>query len=200
MAAGDRVHRHEADIVPVARIAGPGIAEPDQKPHRPSSATGSRAATCRRAFARRARAAPRPALAGAAPRLRLHRRRAWRRTRRRTWSRAGAAPASPRRVPRPRPPPLPPRPPPPLPPPLPPLFAHRGRRGDRGDGEVAADGRPRAVGQRYLADMDAVADVEAVEADRDVLGDGVHRAEQIDLVAHDVEDAAALDAGRILLR
>src|SRR5260221_13325729 len=33
MAADDLVHRHEADIVPGARIAGPGIAEPDDEAH-----------------------------------------------------------------------------------------------------------------------------------------------------------------------
>src|SRR5579883_2222853 len=34
-AADDLVHRHESHVVPVPRIAGPGIAEPDQQEHRP---------------------------------------------------------------------------------------------------------------------------------------------------------------------
>jgi hypothetical protein len=34
MGAGNRVDRHEADIVPVAGIFRAGIAEADQKPHR----------------------------------------------------------------------------------------------------------------------------------------------------------------------
>src|SRR5258706_479533 len=33
MGADGRVPRHEADIVPGARIAGPGIAEPDDEAH-----------------------------------------------------------------------------------------------------------------------------------------------------------------------
>ena len=45
--------------------------------------------------------------------------------------------------------------------------------------------------------MDAVADLEPVEIDDQPLGDIVDRADQLDAVAHDVEDAAAAQPGRL---
>src|SRR3546814_10037404 len=80
------------------------------------------------------------------------------------------------------------------------LGDHRRRR-DRGDGEVAVgDGRDDAVGQVHMADVNAVADLEAGEVDLEGMWDRVDRAEHLDLVAHDVEHAAALDAGTLLLQ
>ena len=111
-AADDLVHRHESHIVPVPRIARPGIAEPDQQKHRTDGADArrlllgrsrglaagrrSRRCTCRRSCARRGS-----------------------RTRRR---RRRAAAGCPRL--RPEPLPLPPH----RPPPAPPLRAPRSVR------------------------------------------------------------------------
>ena len=57
----------------------------------------------------------------------------------------------------------------------------------------------RACRQLDRADMDAVADIEAGQVDHDPLRDAVDRAEHLDLVAHDVEHAAAAQPGRLLL-
>ena len=53
-----------------------------------------------------------------------------------------------------------------------------------------------ALGQRDVADVDRIADVEAGDVDRDLVGDLVGVADQFELVADDVEHAAALEAGR----
>ena len=75
------------------------------------------------------------------------------------------------------------------------------RRGDdRGDGEVAVGDRGLgAVGQGHLADVDRIADIEAGDVDLDLVGDLVRVADQLELVADDVEHAAALEAGELFL-
>src|SRR5207237_6398797 len=71
---------------------------------------------------------------------------------------------------------------------------------DGSDGEVAVfDRRLGAVGQLDLRDVDAVADVEAGQRDLDLVGDLGRVADQLEVVAHDVEHAAALDARRAFL-
>src|SRR5690606_27313459 len=77
------------------------------------------------------------------------------------------------------------------------LFAlQAGRSRDRGDGEVAVDRRLRTCRQLDRRDVDGIADVGAGQVDRDELGNRVGRNVELDLVAHDVENAAALEAGR----
>ena len=72
------------------------------------------------------------------------------------------------------------------------LAAH-----DCSDGEVAiADHRTRAFGQRHCRDVNRVADVGAGKIDNDLFRNLVGLALQLNRVAHDVERAAALDAGR----
>src|SRR5260370_447614 len=64
------------------------------------------------------------------------------------------------------------------------FFAHHGRRRDRGDREVAfGDRRDGSLGQFHLVDMNAVADIDPLEIDGQVIGDIVGTADQIDLVA-----------------
>ena len=70
-----------------------------------------------------------------------------------------------------------------------------GASDDGRHGEVAlGGGRLDALGQGDGRDMNRVADLEAGQVDLEMLGDGVGRAAHRDLVAHDVEDAAALEA------
>src|SRR3546814_10220436 len=74
------------------------------------------------------------------------------------------------------------------------------RRGDRSDGEVAIlDHRFDAVRQGESRDMDRMTDFHPGEADRDALRNGVRLAEELDLMAHDVEHAALLEARRLVL-
>src|SRR3546814_6686184 len=56
-----------------------------------------------------------------------------------------------------------------------------------------------AFRQLHRGDVHAVADLQAGQIDLDVLRNGVSPAGQLDLVAHDVEHAAALDAGALIL-
>ena len=56
-----------------------------------------------------------------------------------------------------------------------------------------------ALGQGDLADVERIADVEAGEADLDLLGNLGRVADQLELVADRVEHAAALEARRLLL-
>src|SRR5690606_8570304 len=80
------------------------------------------------------------------------------------------------------------------------LVGDRGRRSDGGYGEVAVgDDRAHVLRQRHVADVDAVADVEALEVDLDPFRDGIDRAVQLHLVAHHVQDAAALQAPAFLV-
>ena len=52
------------------------------------------------------------------------------------------------------------------------------------------------LGRSMFGNVDGIADVEARERDVDLLGDFGRVADQLEIVADDVEDAAALDAGR----
>src|SRR3546814_16733073 len=56
-----------------------------------------------------------------------------------------------------------------------------------------------AFRQLHRGDVHAVADLQAGKIDLEVLRNGVSPAGQLDLVAHDVEHAAALDAGALIL-
>ena len=49
-----------------------------------------------------------------------------------------------------------------------------------------------------MADVDRIANVKAGDVDHDVVGDLVSFADQFQLVAHDVEHRAALEAGRLV--
>src|SRR6478735_6298728 len=63
--------------------------------------------------------------------------------------------------------------------------------GNGRDGEIAiGDHRAHIRRQLDVADMDRAADLPAGEIDLDLLRDAVGRAIKLDLVAHDVEDAA----------
>src|SRR3954447_11848299 len=74
------------------------------------------------------------------------------------------------------------------------------RRHHRGDREVAVgDGRPHALGQLDLADVQRVADVEAGEGGHELARDRVGRADQLDLAADDVQHAAAAQARAAVL-
>src|SRR5690606_21400358 len=80
------------------------------------------------------------------------------------------------------------------------LALEAGGSGDGGDGEVAVgDGRLHFLRQGDRRDVDGVAELGAGEIDLDGGGDRIGRNLRLDLVAHDVEQAAALDAGRLLL-
>ena len=179
-AADDLVRRHESHIVPVPRIARPGIAEPDQQKHRTDG--GSRLPLT-------------------------------------SWPEPGPCRRPP--VPQRHPPPEP-QPPQALNPvttephPQPPeprdgsrrrcrcfgrrrgrRLAHHGRRGDRRHGGVlVAAHHAHALGNRERREMDRVADLEAGQVDLEILGDGGRLGAHGDLVQHDVQHAAALDAGR----
>jgi hypothetical protein len=73
------------------------------------------------------------------------------------------------------------------------------RGGDGGDREVAVGDRGRdALGHLDGADVDAVADVEPGQVELELLGDVVDAAQHLDLVADDVQEAAALDARALL--
>src|SRR5579883_2355352 len=78
------------------------------------------------------------------------------------------------------------------------LLADHGRRRYGRHGEVAGDRGLGAFGQLDAADVHAAADLEPVEAHIDLLGDRVGVAVELDLVPHQVDDAAALDARRLL--
>src|SRR6476469_3111388 len=86
------------------------------------------------------------------------------------------------------------------------LCGSRGSDGRTGFlGGAADNGRDREVvlgrgwldarGERNGRDMHAVADLEAGQIHVEMLRNGICRAAHFDLVAHDVQDAAALDAG-----
>ncbi len=68
--------------------------------------------------------------------------------------------------------------------------------GNRRDREVAiCDGRVRVRREGDRRNPDRVTDLECGNIEDEFFGDGVSRANKFDLVAHDVERAAALDAG-----
>ena len=71
-----------------------------------------------------------------------------------------------------------------------------GRRGDGRNGEIpVGDDGAYALGQFDAADMDAVADVEPGQVGGEAFRNRFGAADEFDLVAHDVEDAAAFQAG-----
>src|SRR6478736_871313 len=71
-----------------------------------------------------------------------------------------------------------------------------GAADDGRHGEIAlGDGGLHAFGQLDRRDVHAVADLETGQIHIEMLGDGVGRAADRNFVAHDVQDAAALDAG-----
>ncbi|MEI9990927.1 MAG: hypothetical protein WDM86_12885 [Rhizomicrobium sp.] len=61
------------------------------------------------------------------------------------------------------------------------------------------DDRLDAFGQLHGVDVHRVMDVQAGEVDDDLFGDALGRAHQLDLVAHDVQHAALLEAGGVAL-
>src|SRR4051812_22466323 len=79
-------------------------------------------------------------------------------------------------------------------------FHHRaGRRHDGGDGEVAVGDRALdAPGQLHRRDVQGIADVETGQADLDLVRYLGRVADQLELVADGVQDAAALDAAAFL--
>src|SRR5690606_23972242 len=83
------------------------------------------------------------------------------------------------------------------------LFSRLGDNGrcrDGRDGEVAiGNGRPHALRQVEIAGVNGFADVAAGEVDHELLGDVVDRAGHLDLVADDVQHAAALEPRTVLL-
>src|SRR5205085_680796 len=80
------------------------------------------------------------------------------------------------------------------------LFADRRRRAERGDRKVALmDRGAGAFGDLNLMDVDAVADLEPIEIDNDPFGNVVDRADHVDLMADDVQNAAAAQPGGALV-
>ncbi|PAV70023.1 hypothetical protein WR25_03217 [Diploscapter pachys] len=80
------------------------------------------------------------------------------------------------------------------------LGGRDGRRHDRRDREVAVfDRRRRALGQLDVADVDRIADLAALQRNRDLAGDVGGVDDQLDLVAGDVEHAALLQAAALVL-
>src|SRR5690349_18760542 len=72
--------------------------------------------------------------------------------------------------------------------------------GDRRNGEVAISDHRLHIGRKLdVADVDRAADLPAGEVDLDLLRNRVGRAIELDVVAHDVENAAALQARRRLV-
>src|SRR5947209_19644094 len=61
------------------------------------------------------------------------------------------------------------------------------------------DRRASAFGDLNLMDVDAVADLEPVEIDDDPFGNVVDRADHVDLMADDVQNAAAAQPGGALV-
>ena len=77
------------------------------------------------------------------------------------------------------------------------LFFALQSAGDRRNREVAVlDHRRHLLRQLHRRDVDRAADLETREVDVEVLRDLVVGAVDLDLMAHDVQDAAALQAGR----
>src|SRR5690606_30700715 len=81
------------------------------------------------------------------------------------------------------------------------FFLDAGRRGDDGrDGEVAVgDDRLHALRQGNVRDVNAVADLEAGQVHGDGVRNGVGRAVEFYRVANDVQDAADLNAGLLVV-
>ena len=80
------------------------------------------------------------------------------------------------------------------------LFLTAAGAGDGRDVEIAIGNHRPHIGRKLdMADVDRAADLPAGEVDLDLLRDVVGRAVKLDLVAHDVENAAALEPGRCLV-
>ena len=80
------------------------------------------------------------------------------------------------------------------------VFRLHGRgSSDRGDREVTIGDHGLHAGRQLdRGDVDRKTDIRTIEIDGDEVGDRVGRAVELHLVAHDVEHAAALDAGRLV--
>ncbi len=170
--AGDRVDRHEADIVAVAGVARAGIAEADEETHgltmakRSGPKTGALQPTEDGEEAPSSSPAPRP------------------------------EPPEPRPAPA-RPPPAPQQQPPRPPPPLP-----SGPDGATIVATVKSRSLivGFAPSGRVIAEMWSESPIsKPVRSASSAVRDGVDRHQQLDRVAHDVERAAALEARRGLL-
>src|SRR5207244_7420612 len=81
------------------------------------------------------------------------------------------------------------------------LFGlHRRRSDDGGNGEVFVRvGRSHAIGQLHSVDVNRIADLEPIEGNVDLVGNARRVAYELQLVLDNVQDAAALQAGRGLL-